>query len=389
MSEIFVEATFFNRQKHKKVCSGDVFLSERSPDGNHVIAILTDGLGSGHQANVAASLTATMAMAYMKADIDLHRAAEMIMDALPLCPERHITYSTFTMIDAASDGTVKMIEYENPPATLFRGSETVPIARTVYMLPRWGKRKMTYATFVMQQGDRLYFGSDGVTQAGLGSAGYPFGWELNRVVPFIQERLLADLSVSSQRLCQQVVNAATALDGGYAGDDTTACMIYYRQPKVLRVLTGPPFQKNKDHEYAQLVDCDSAKVIISGGSTANLIARELGREMDMVLTNLDPEIPAESTMLGADLITEGCITLAKVIDILKSHSLPTRVNAATKMCDLLLDSDQILFAVGTAINPAHQDPNLPVTLDIRRNIIKRLAKILKKEYLKEVFITYY
>lgn len=387
--DIFIEVSHFNRFKTKKCCSGDVFLSERSADGQDVIVILTDGLGSGQQANVAASLTATMAMEYMKADIDLRRAAEMIMDALPICPDRHISYSTFTMIHARATGTVKIIEYENPLAVLFRGESPIPIQRTIFTLPRWDGRKMTYATFTMQCDDRLFFCSDGITQAGLGSAGYPFGWGMEKVLPFVQTKLATQPPPTTSLLCKKIVDAATALDGGYAGDDTTACLLHYREPRILQILTGPPFQKDKDYDFANLVNQAGIKSIISGGSTANLVSRELHRDIDTPLIGLDPTVPAESIMQGVDLVTEGCITLSKVIDLLEDNTSTIRINAATKMRDLLLDSDKIYIAVGTAINPAHQDPNLPVALDIRRNIIKRLANILQRKHLKELFITYY
>ena len=58
------------------------------------------------------------------------------------------------------------------------------------------------------------------------------------------------------------------------------------------------------------------------------------------------------------------------------------------MSKYILDSDIIEFIVGTRINQAHQDPALPVELEIRRNIIKRIARILEEKYLKEVVIHY-
>ena len=217
----FIEVDWFNRFKFRKVCSGDIFLSERLADGS-VVAVLTDGLGSGQQANVCASLTATMAMAYMRASLELRRAATLIMDALPLCPERHISYSTFTMIRAAPQGEVRMIEYENPPATLLRGTEPCPIARTPYTLPRWEGRTLSYSTFRMGLGDRLFFCSDGVTQAGLGEPGTPFGQGLERVIPWLQETIRIAPDVGSHVLCKGAADRATRLDGGRAGDDTTA-----------------------------------------------------------------------------------------------------------------------------------------------------------------------
>lgn len=384
----FIEVDWFNRHKFRKVCSGDIFLSERQKDGS-VVAVLTDGLGSGQQANVCASLTATMAMEYMRAQIDLRRAATLIMDALPICPDRHITYSTFTMIHAFPEGEVRMIEYENPPAVHLRGAAQIPIPRTEYALPRWEGRKLSYSTFRMVHGDRLFFCSDGITQAGLGSDGYPFGQGLEAVVAWLGEAIAIAPEVDAQVLCKGAADRATRLDGGRAGDDTTAAMLYYRDPRLTQMLTGCPFDRTQDAAFAALATRPGVQTIVSGGSTADLIARELDRPIDTPLTALDPEVPAGSEIPGIELVTEGCVTLSKVIELLRNPGPDVRVNPATKMRDLLLKSDRIFIDVGTAINPAHQDPNLPVALDIRRNIVKELANTLRSRYFKDVEIAFH
>ena len=384
----FIEVDWFNRHKFRKVCSGDIFLSERQADGS-VVAVLTDGLGSGQQANVCASLTATMAMEYMRAALGLRRAATLIMDALPICPDRHISYSTFTMIHASPGGEVRMIEYENPPATLLRGDCPIPIARTPLTLPRWEGRTLRYATFRMQLGDRLFFCSDGITQAGLGEPGTPFGQGLERVVPWLRETIRIAPDVSSHVLCKGAADRATRLDGGRAGDDTTAAMLHYRHPRVTQILTGCPFDRAQDAAYAALATRPGVTVIVSGGSTADLVARELKRPIETPLTALDPEVPAGSEMPGIDLVTEGCVTLSKVIALLRNPGPDVRINPATKLRDLLLASDKIDIDVGTAINPAHQDPNLPMDLDIRRNIVRELADVLRTQYVKDVTVKFH
>jgi hypothetical protein len=48
----------------------------------------------------------------------------------------------------------------------------------------------------------------------------------------------------------------------------------------------------------------------------------------------------------------------------------------------------VKFAVGTRINEAHQDPNIPVELDLRRNIVKRIARLLENKYMKRILIHY-
>jgi hypothetical protein len=156
------------------------------------------------------------------------------------------------------------------------------------------------------------------------------------------------------------------------------------------VLTGPPLYPERDADLSRLFTSFDGKKVISGGTTANIIARETGKKISVSLKNLDPKIPPESVMDGADLVTEGIITMGSVSDILErgKNNEASRVNAAARVVELFLDSDRILFVVGTKINEAHQDPNMPVELEIRRNIIKKTANLLQEKYLKEVKIQY-
>jgi hypothetical protein len=166
-------------------------------------------------------------------------------------------------------------------------------------------------------------------------------------------------------------------------------MLYYRDPRLTQMLTGCPCDRTQDAAFAALATQPGVQTIISGGSTSDLVARELNRPIDTPLTALDPEVPAGSEIPGIELVTEGCVTLSKVIELLRNPGPDVRVNPATKMRDLLLKSDRIFIDVGTAINPAHQDPNLPVALDIRRNIVKDLANVLQTRYFKEVEIKFH
>jgi hypothetical protein len=128
---------------------------------------------------------------------------------------------------------------------------------------------------------------------------------------------------------------------------------------------------------------------ICGGTTANIISRLLNRPVRACLTKLDPEIPPPAIMDGMDLITEGTMTLARVAEMLErgaQEHWPD--NAARDLMALMLQSDVVEFVVGTRINEAHQDPNVPVELDLRRNIIRRIVGLLESKYLKECWIQF-
>lgn len=132
------------------------------------------------------------------------------------------------------------------------------------------------------------------------------------------------------------------------------------------------------------------KKIVCGATTADIIARETGVTIEDSLDFIDPELPPISSMNGIDLVTEGILTITKVTRILKDFSPSTSLGngPADRIVKLVKESDEIHIIIGTRINIAHQDPNLPVELEIRRTVVKRMARLLEEKFLKEVSLTY-
>jgi len=367
------------------VVAGDVFLSRRIKEEGRLITVLSDGLGSGVKAGVLANLTATMALRYTSAFVDVRQSAKTIMDTLPVCEQRKISYSTFTIVDLDEDGQTRVIEHGNPPLVLLRGATPVPITRVSLTMETWKDRVIHYSEFHTQLGDRIVFFSDGVSQSGLGRPGLPFGWGQERVTDFLCRQIVAQHEIGSRELSRKLVAEASSNDARAAKDDITCGAIYYRHPRRLLVITGPPFCKERDGELAERVRTFAGRKAICGGTTAGIVSRLLDRPVTMNLAQLDPEIPPPAVMDGVDLVTEGTVTLAKVAEILE-RAKPgdaVRKNPAYDLVALMMQSDIVEFLVGTRINEAHQDPNIPVELDLRRNIIRKIALLLETRYLKE------
>ena len=96
-------------------------------------------------------------------------------------------------------------------------------------------------------------------------------------------------------------------------------------------------------------------------------------------------------MEGIDLVTEGILTLNKVVTILSNHTESTmnlRNGPADEIIKLLLNSDEIVIMVGTQINNAHHDPTIGIEIEIRRTTIRRLEEVLEKKFMKEVIVEY-
>jgi hypothetical protein len=383
--DFFLDIDSYQFCKHGQYVTGDVFITHKIKEENRVIACLSDGLGSGIKASVLATLTATMALKYTTNYADVRETAEVIMDTLPVCKVRKISYSTFTIIDVNSSGHARVIEHGNPNYVLMRGTEPVQVPKSPIQLKKWHDREVNISEFDFHIGDRILYFSDGVSQAGMGLMNYPLGWERKNVLKQIQQWIRWDKDISSRLLASKVAIQARQIDSYEPKDDITCGVMYLRHPRQLLMVTGPPFAQSKDEELAYLVKSFDGRKVICGGTTAQILSRELDEDIEMDIDRLDPEIPPSSSMPGIELITEGTLTLSKVAEILERGQKPElmRANAASALTSILLDSDVIYFVVGTRVNEAHQDPNLPVELDIRRNILKKIVNLLEEKYLKE------
>lgn len=391
MDSPFIEVDFARQCKDGQGAPGDVFLSNRLADEGRIVCVLADGLGSGIKANVLATLTATMAMKYVCSEMDIRKAAEVIMATLPVCSQRKIGYSTFTIVDIRSDGQIRIVEHDNPPYLLLRGSQQTPVEKKSFEIEtvHLGRRQLSYSCFDAQEGSRLIVYSDGIAQSGMGSARLPLGWTDENAVAFLTDRVRRVPDISSRRLSKEVVAAAVKNDSYAAKDDISCAVINFRQPRKMLVLTGPPIDPARDKVMAERIAAHEGRTAICGGTTANLVARELGRTVQVDLSYFDPSVPPASKLEGVDLVTEGTLTMSKAADILEKGQDPEMLgsNAAVKLVDAFLQSDMIEFLVGTKINQAHQDPNLPVGLDIRQNLIRRMVRLLNQKYMKEACMT--
>jgi hypothetical protein len=375
----------------ERIC-GDVFLNSYVKEEDRVITVLSDGMGHGVKANILATLTSTMAINFTREHKDVDRIAEIIMNTLPVCSERKISYSTFTIVDIESNGRTTILEYDNPSAIVLRGNRIFePEWKTVKLENgRHAGKVLRKCSFTPQKEDRIIVCSDGVTQSGMGSDALPFGWERDNVCSYASQLVSGESSVSATVLAGKIVTMAHKNDSYRARDDISSAVIYFRDPRKLLICTGPPYEKEKDADLAARVKDFKGKVILSGGTTADIVARELNRGIVDELIFEDPDLPPESFIQGIDIVTEGILTLQKVNEILKTYNNSVRLGKgpADKIVKLIMESDEIQFIVGTRINIAHQDPNLPVDLEIRRTVVKRIARLLEEKWLKKVSLEY-
>lgn len=383
---LFIDTGFSQCCHFQEKACGDAVAFKRIPAEERLLAVLADGLGHGVKANILALMTTTMALRFSAEDREIVHSAEIIMDALPVCQVRQISYATFTIVDTRLGGVTRIVEMGNPEFLLLRHGRPFPVEGREFSSPKYRERAMTAYTFQAQAEDRVLFFSDGVTQAGLGTPRFPLGWRGSGVEEYAAAQVAAQPDICAQELSERILREAVAHEPGQRpADDISCACLYFRKPRRMLLFTGPPFDQARDAECARTFREFEGTKVISGGTSAEIISRELGRPLTIDLDTVSGDLPPLSRMPGVDLVTEGIFTLTRAARYLENNEF-SKLDPAGRLVELMRRNDIIEFLVGTRINEAHQDPNLPVDLELRRNIIKRLGAVLSDRYMKEVRI---
>ncbi len=375
-----------------RVC-GDVFYTKKISEEGRIIAVLSDGMGHGIKANILATLTSTLALNLTQEHKSVESIAATIMNTLPVDSVKEMNYSTFTIADIDVDGEIQILEYENPKTLFFRGARLFEPQWNVVVLEgvkHAGKEVLT-TSFKPVKEDRIIFCSDGVVQSGLGSDKYPVGFGLANLEMMLNDAIQEEHDISADRLASKVIDRANLNDGFHPKDDISCAVIYYREPRKLMICSGPPVDSANDSLMAGLLQQFEGRKIISGATTGDMIAREWGRKIVDENVMTDPDLPPVSHMEGVELITEGILTLSKVSELLKKYNSAYELGKgpADLIVKAILECDEIHFIVGTNINVAHQDPTLPMELELRRTVVHRIVRTLDEKFMKEASMRFF
>jgi len=386
-NSLFIDIDCSQQKKYGQNAFGDSFASKRFPEQGRLIAVLSDGLGSGIKANILSKMTASMILKFAEAERNLVKSSEIIMESLPVCQVRKISYATFSVVDCKANGHARIVEEGNPEFLWIRNNEVIEVKPETITSKKFQNRHMKVYEISMKPEDRLVFCSDGVTQSGLGSSEYKLGWRRSGLIEFVKDQIKKDPKISSRQLSAQIVREAENKEvNNAAKDDISASVLYFRQPRKLMVFTGPPYYSEKDKEYAEMLADFDGKKAVCGGTTANLVSRELNRPIINTMVSYG-DLPAAVSIEGVDLTTEGVLTMTRALEYLENPET-IRPDAAGQLVDLFMDSDCIDFMVGVKLNQAHCDPQLPIELEIRKNIVKRMVKVLEEKYTKRIKVKF-
>lgn len=373
----------------EELCGDNVVFVE--PDENTKILVLADGLGSGVKANILSTLTAKMLSTMMANNMSIEECVVTMAETLPICSVRGVAYSTFSIIKIVDNMYVDIYNFDNPTPFMIRNGKVKELNYNVLLIEN---KKIYHTKLVAELNDTFFMMSDGVKHAGIG-ASLNFGWDMDQIKDFMQA--LYHPSYSSKSLATVLVDHCDALYDRKPGDDTTAAVIRIRERQQVNLMFGPASNREDDEKMLSLFFAKAGTHIVSGGTTSTIVARYLNEDIEVNMDYLDKEIPPTGKIKGVDLVTEGVITLNKVVDYAKNYddnnyeyfNWSFKQDGASQITRLLFEeATDINFFVGCAINPAHQGPDVHINFTFKMQLIEELSKRLSQMG-KKVKVNYF
>ena len=374
MESLFIESGHASVNKHDESLCGDSY--HITKENGKLTVVLSDGLGSGVKANILSTLTSTILSTLMSRKLPVDECIETVASTLPMCKERKLAYSTFTMLQVEST-QARLIQYDNPRAILLRNGKNVDYSTTVRFI---GEKEIHESTLYPQENDLLILMTDGVTNAGIGKV-MQEGWPRKDVIECLERWYTPD--ISPQHLAAMLVNAALSLCLESPDDDITALVFKVRQRKAVNVIIGPPADPKDDERVLRLFFAKEGLHVVCGGTTAHTVSRYLKKPIVPIADSGTDTVPAIASIEGVDLVTEGVITLQQVAELAEKYasnnrislSISEKTDGVSRLASLLFEqATDITIFQGQAMNQAHEE--LDIGFDSKEMPIKRLTKSL-------------
>lgn len=363
----------------EELCGDHVDVIEQE-DGSTVV-VLADGLGSGVKASILSTLTSKIISTMIAEGLTLEDCVQTIAATLPVCSVRGVAYSTFTIMRIVNSEEAELFQYDNPLVILLRDGEVYDYPKTELMME--GK-KIYQSRIRLQEDDIFVMMSDGCPHAGIGIS-YNFGWKVEDIAEFMQT--FYSVGYTAKTLSTILIDEVNRLYGEKPGDDATACVVRIRRREPMNLLFGPPSNRDDCDKMMSLFFSKEGKHIICGGTTSTIAAKYLGKPLRPKLEFIDKDVPPIAELEGVDLVTEGVITINKVLSYAKDYlqdnesysHWSVKKDGASLICRLLFEeATDINFYVGRAVNPAHQNPDLPINFNIKMQLVTELSDCLRK-----------
>ena len=348
-------------------------------NGDYTTLVLADGLGSGVKANILSTLTSKILCTMAANEIDIYECVETIIQTLPVCAERGVAYSTFSIIHVNKEGKGELFEFDNPEAIYYHNGKCQNFEREE--LDVCGKR-VYRSELNLEENDIILVMSDGTIHAGIGMI-LNFGWERPQIMEHLDNNIKPEMS--ARAVACMLAAACNDLYADKPGDDTTVAAVRIRQRLDVNIMVGPPVDKEKDDYYIKNFLEGHSKKIVCGGTSSTIVARYLKTELKTSFDFPDIDVPPIGFIKGIDLTTEGVLTLRKLLQLSEKYvsiddltpKTFTKQDGASLLADFLFEkATHITFFVGQSVNVAHQ--GLPIDTTMKLKLVEKITENLRK-----------
>lgn len=375
MSNLAIDIGRVSINHYGETLCGDSSEEIIAKDGSEII-VLADGLKSGVKACILSTLTAKIISTMLAEGLDIAECVTTVAQTLPISSEHGVAYSTFSIIHIKNDRTADIIEYENPDVIFIRDNEVKQLPTRERII---AGKKILRSTVDIRDGDIFVMVSDGCPGAN-DKLAYSKDWDLKEIGEFVSA--LSFAGYNSKALATILIDECNKRYANKPKDDCTACVVRVIKRQSANILFGPPANPDDSNHMVDLFMSKAGIRIVCGGSTAAMLAGKLGGlsvTASHKYANL--EGPPMSEIDTIDYVTEGVVTMNKVLDYTKrmltedlSADDMDKDAAAIILRVLLEECTDVNMFVGTAVNPAH---NLGIDFNIKEDIAEKLAANLR------------
>lgn len=393
--DLFPDIACRHISKEGENSEGDIFIYSKDDESGYIHCVLADGIGSGIRANVSAVIAAKAVLGNMRRilgpeNTQQHsRLGSMLSSVLPAVKSKGSSaYAAFCAFSISPNAVLSLVEMGMPAPLLFRDGVCSPVERTKCAEGIASGESINCAKLNLHENDRLIVISDGVRQAGSENSDK---FSEKMLCAFIKENVKRDYEIDANTIANKICLKASAMDSYSAKDDISTAAVYLRKTKTLNIATGAPIEKARDAEYAQAFMESSGSHAVCGGTTAGIIARERGLEIETDVKHAQSSVIPVSKMDNVEIVSEGVLTLNATLTLLRGGEMKQggAFHAGAELYELIKRSDRVSFLVGLKQNEAHYKAGMPEDFGIRINLVKEMKTVLKEKYHKEVSISYY
>lgn len=380
MNNLCADIGYHSMNKYgEELCGDHIDIIEQ--DEHSTIIVLADGLGSGVKASILSTLTAKIISTMIAEGMPIDECVATIAATLPVCAERELAYSTFTIIRLIDHEEVELIQYDNPHVILLRNGKNYEIPSSIFTIE--GK-SIYHSRIPLKENDILIAMSDGCIYAGTEKE-LNYEWNRENIIQYMET--FYDVGFTAKTLTTILLEECYQLYGGKPSDDTTVCTIRIRKREPMNLVIGPPKDRNDCDKMMSLFFAKEGKHIVCGGTTSSIAASYLKKKVLPGTQYTQSDVPPIAKIEGVELVTEGVITMSKVVSYAKDYLEDNKSyvqwsydkDGASQIARLLFEeATDINFYVGRAVNPAHQNPELPFYYNVKIQLIEELVTCLKK-----------